>query len=757
MEDNKNSIFIGYSTNEKNEEVIISCYLRGNDDKRGNNMLYSIGSVFCIVLMVALVLSLTIKFLRLDRVGRIQFIKSFKKGKCAFFYLIAIPIFFMASLYSGKNIGISFFDSITKTVQLVVLKYDISIALISDNVYYAIAAFMCFGLAIVNAMMITMSLIHQWLWEKRKTNTFIKCKNEKCIIIGYNQKSKTIYNSCRCAKAIIGVFSKEDREKLYIDNIVFKSSDDKEQLFCWIENRLLNTFVKGKDHHKVNIIINSGDEQTDLLWCGKFVNFVNKLKEDRIPLIDIYVFGNERFENVYSKYEAKSRGCLHYLNEYQQIAIDFVDKFPLTQFMTQKQIDYEQAIINRDAEIRVAMIGYGKTNRQILLSMVTNNQFLTNDEKGKIVHKNVEYHLFDQTFTDNRNNSSYYQYAFLDHMADIDEKKYLPLPSLPYEEFHHNLDINDIRFLDELKKSISFQENSINYVIVSLGMDYASIDIANKIVEKLKEWSINNAHVFVRIRDKKTNLDSKIFLDLNICHPFGVDEEVVYNYSHIIQEKFSQMAMMRNFIYDIEHDMKHSVVTEDEMQKSRVKWFVKKSAMERESSVYCCLSLRNKLHLLGLDYCKKDDAFQIGLSEEEYWKIYAEGDKPEIVRDDNGKARAIRYSIEYKESRRKTMAVQEHARWNAFMILKGFVPASKHEILNGVNDAGQFTNGKSYAIHHHGNLTTFDGLVEFRKMIAQRDHRGEEECDVIKYDYQLLDGAWWLLDQNGFKIIKKQE
>ena len=31
----------------------------------------------------------------------------------------------------------------------------------------------------------------------------------------------------------------------------------------------------------------------------------------------------------------------------------------------------------------------------------------------------------------------------------------------------------------------------------------------------------------------------------------------------------------------------------------------------------------------------------------------------------------------------------------------------------------------------------------------------EEDCDVIKYDYQLMDDAWWLLDMNGCKIIKK--
>ena len=67
------------------------------------------------------------------------------------------------------------------------------------------------------------------------------------------------------------------------------------------------------------------------------------------------------------------------------------------------------------------------------------------------------------------------------------------------------------------------------------------------------------------------------------------------------------------------------------------------------------------------------------------------------------------------------------------------------------------SNGKNYAVRRHGNLTTFDGLVKFRQMISSRDGSSELENDVIKYDYQLLDDAYWLLSKNGYKIIKKGE
>ena len=38
---------------------------------------------------------------------------------------------------------------------------------------------------------------------------------------------------------------------------------------------------------------------------------------------------------------------------------------------------------------------------------------------------------------------------------------------------------------------------------------------------------------------------------------------------------------------------------------------------------------------------------------------------------------------------------------------------------------------------------------------AERDGRSEEEKDVIKYDYQLMDDAWWLLNKGGYIIVEK--
>jgi hypothetical protein len=99
------------------------------------------------------------------------------------------------------------------------------------------------------------------------------------------------------------------------------------------------------------------------------------------------------------------------------------------------------------------------------------------------------------------------------------------------------------------------------------------------------------------------------------------------------------------------------------------------------------------------------------------------------------------------------MAIHEHARWNAFMISKGLIPANLKQILEEKDSEGKYTNGNNSALRHHGNLTTYEGLTQFRKIVAQRDKVPEEKKDVIKYDYQLLDDAHWLLEKLDYKII----
>ncbi|MDE7164389.1 MAG: hypothetical protein K2O04_03095 [Clostridiales bacterium] len=723
-------------------------------------MAYSAISIVCILIMLAIVVYLIVKFLRCNRSGKIEFIKNFKKGKCAIIYVVAVPLYIMAALYANKSILYAIFYSISTAVQLVVVKFDVSPALISDNVFFAVALYVCLTLVVLNAIMITASVLHQWIWKNHRLFWFSRKKENKCIIVGNTDRGIAVYRSCNQPKLIIDCMSASEREKLYIQGTTYHSCVREERLFDWLDKELKSQVKRLSKHGKKAVVIMNGDDdEVNLRRCGMLLKIIDTMGDDVATGVEIYAFGNREYEDIYGKYEDMSKGCLHYVNEYRQIAIDFIDRYPFTEYMDETHIDYTTGLLRPQTEINVALIGFGRTNQQIFLSSVENNRFLSTDKNGRVAEKQVRYHVFDKSHEDMYKslNSNYFRYRheFLAEGSAVDASDYLPLPPVPSLDDYYNVDINDTDFFRSLENALSFKSQTVNYVIVSIGADYAGIDVANKITARLKERDARNTHVFVRIRDDKILDSSNIFLYDDMCTPFGANKAVAYNYSNIIREKFAEMAIMRNFVYDIEHDMKHSRVTAEEVQTSRHKWYVKLTSIERDSNMYACLGLRQKLHLMGLDYCAAGDD-KTGLSEDEYFSRYAKNDMPDFVLDNNGQKVAVRYPIEYKPSLRANLAIQEHCRWNAFMFAKGFMPASKDSILNEVDGGGKHTNGKNIAKRRHGCLTTFVGLIDFRKMIAKRDGVVEADRDVIKYDYQLLDSAWWLLNNNGYKIFERR-
>ena len=162
--------------------------------------------------------------------------------------------------------------------------------------------------------------------------------------------------------------------------------------------------------------------------------------------------------------------------------------------------------------------------------------------------------------------------------------------------------------------------------------------------------------------------------------------------------------------------------------------------MQRDSNTYAVLSIRTKLNLIGFDIAKKDEKGED--ASEEFMKKYQKDDEI-VYLDEEFKGKKM---VDYGESNfkegtlRHTLTVLEHDRWNAYEICSGVIPATKEEIM---------TQDKAYLLkkRKHGNITTFDGLKRFREM---------KGYDVIKYDYQLLDDAVWLLHKYGYKIVKKK-
>ncbi len=721
---------------------------------------YSIVSIFCIILMFGIVAYFIVNFFFFFKTEH----KKFQKGKFALIYPVALPLNFMINKYAGQSNVVSFYSSISDTLEMVVLKFNLSSELFQANDKFEWAYYMCATLVIINSILIAVSLLYRNLKNIIGFFNFKHGKKDKCIIIGNNINSQSIYRTCKIDKILVDEINSVDREKLFGASIIYKSINDEEKLKDFLIDQIERILMKSNGR-KVSVIINCDDKEKNIAICGYLTEYISNADstgfDAMIDRFDVYAFGDSRYEEMYFKYEDKAKGCFHFINQYRQIAIDFIDKYPMTRFMDENYIDYSTSLVKEGVDLNVVMLGFGKANRQLFVTMVANNQFLTEDKSKDVVQKSVRYRLFDVKHTDThkRANREYFRYSrfFDDIKADADRSaEYLPIIDKVADDECIDLDLDDIAFFDKLKAALSFGEKAINYIVISLGEDYLNITTANKICSVLKEWKIKSCRVFIKVRNKKTYKAAQDYCDPDYCIPYGEEESVIYDFANITKEKFSQMAITRNFIYDVEKDIECENVSAEKIRESQLNWYLKRDSIQRESNIYAILSIRSKLNMIGLDYCDKNDhKDKREISYGEYMERYAANDMPFIPECKNGETKKIVYPLEFIPSLRKNLAMQEHARWNAFMIMKGFLPAKIEDILNEVDKDGQYTNGKNFAIRHHGNLTTFEGLETFRHMVAERDKVSEKDCDVIKYDYQLMDGAWQLLDKSGYKVIER--
>ena len=728
----------------------------------GKSTMIDIVTILCLAVLILETLIVAVNILIKKPSERTAFLRSFKKGKCAVIYITAVPLYWIGHIDAGQKGVEAFFAAINKIINLVVLKYDTTSisGLMGENPLYRRTIYFCFVLVGLNALLFTFSLIGQHIWCRFQTARIWLSHKNKLFLFGNNSENQWLYQSDKKrSRVIVDALSSKDEEALYAQRIAFISSQDTVRFLT----KLLKRVSKMKKREYVLVINTQADEQ-NMRLCRAVVECLNRTAPEKrknlFLRLNIFVFGDPRYETIYADIVSEAYGCIHYVNKYQKVAMDFIDRYPLTKFMDERQIDFETSLIRPDVNINVLMIGFGKTNQQIFMTSVANNQFLTAGEDEPVL-KQVEYFIFDKQVSEHNKNLNHSYYRFQNECRSIDQSAYLPLPQQPARETYVHLDINDAAFYKRIKEIVQRNPNDANYIVIAFASDLENLDMAQKLVEKRREWNAEELTIFVKMRNWR---QEQTLLREPRCYFIANERDIVFDVETLIGNTILSMSQERNQIYDLEYAITHGEkleVSEEYVRKNRAaareNWYKEKRQMERESSLYCCLSLRSKLHLMGLDYCPKERA-ENALSQEEYWRWYAGDDIPVtyegILADEKP---IVKYTLDFAPSRRRTMAIHEHQRWNSFMISKGTVPATIDQIKNEMVMKGgtlRHSNGRNYEVRRHGNLTTFDGLVTFRKILAERSNENEATYDVIKYDYQLLDDAYWLLDRHGMAIVR---
>lgn len=716
---------------------------------------YDVVTLCCLVILCAYFIFVLIELFFAPRPARIKFIRDFKKGRFILLYLMSFPLCYIGLIYSGSGFTESVFIAFNKVINFAVLKYEYEelIPLMQQSILYKVTINFIFAFIAINAVMFALSLIGQYISLSIHRMVIGLTHKEKVFIIGEKEENVNIYLSEKSPyKLIIGDFDGKQCNDFYMQKIYYQTPSH--------HQRLVAKIVSGINRGVVTVVLNTKTDERNIQFCNLFNNEIQKLgdKTNLIKQLRIFVFGSPSFEEIYLDIVKNSKGCIRFVNKYQQIAMDFIDKYPITAFLNDSHYDKNSGLVNKNLNINVLLIGFGNCNKQIFLTSVANNQFITGTTENPTIKK-VNYHIFDKDDRNGFKNLNHNYNRFEIESEEFVKEDYLPLPDKPAVEHYYKLDINDMSFYKQIK-SIVGDKNSVNLIVVALGSDLENIDLAKKVCAKNKEWGLENCNVFVK--SAKYNFCEEYFVDEN-CSFIGQEKDI-FNIENIVCDKFTKMALLRNRIYDLEYSVKFNsgaIISDADrkqiIEDSERKWYLSKTQFERESSLYCCLSLRAKLNLLGLDCVLKEDA-GIALTMEEFFARYAKDDMPKFYEMRVEGKPIVKYSCNYPFSTRRNFAVLEHLRWNSFMISKGFIPASKSLILGEKVQKGnscKYTNGKNYGLRRHGNLTNFQGLSEFAELIAKRDNLTLEQADVISYDYQILDDAFWLLDKVGMKIVEK--
>lgn len=746
------------------------------------------------VIMAIFLVYMVKKLCTLKGYQRIKFMSEYKKGRFCFIYLASLFIYYAVSIKkSGLNFMTNLTESLKCTFDAVAMKIDYQkFSSLNENLFYKVIDISFIIFVSLNVCLFLFSFVSPSINRKRNYCHFLK-KDEKIIFIGCNNDTYKMIDSLDLKEngcLVIGSFDNESANLLMDKAISFRNVSQKT---IYSVKSLLSSVVqlcfKKNINSNIKIIVHTQDEEKNLLITRK----ISLLLEDNLfkdnKKVQAYVLGYGVNQTAFDKFMEKTKGKIHYINKHHQIAIDFIDRYPFTKFMNDNHIDYETGTIKSECNLNVYMIGYGKTNQEIFLSSIANNQFCTIN-KGNVEKKNINYYIYDKNNIKVNKNLNHYFYRLENeyHYFKDREEDFLPLDVNPANVINSKkcIDINDNSFYLQLYNDIcNTNNNDINYIIISIGSKTENMDMADKITSKIHEWNIEKqTHVFVRIQDSQFIENSNLYRDINyyekdanvnytaeldnktisfnrvnkctkkelLYNTFGEEDLLLYNVNRIFNDQQEIFARNRDVVYSLKKD--------DDIEKTKQfvqeKWY-EKTQIQRESNYFAYLNIRTKLHLMGYDFVSKNDFnehIHSSVSFDEFYKKYfenSEATEKNVINVvyDNKPINIVEYqdTLEFAKCRRTFLAMQEHFRWNAYTISKGVIPSTKQEILCNIND------GKDYEItRKHNCITTFEGLKELdyllsiKKYIIDLIHKQNE--DLSKKDTSIIYAACELLQKD---------
>ena len=425
---------------------------------------------------------------------------------------------------------------------------------------------------------------------------------------------------------------------------------------------------------------------------------------------------------VYESF-SQERHKMRFFSYHQLIAQQLILEYPLTSFLPKQLIDTEKATLN-EVTIQYHLLGFGPTNLEIYRHLFITNQFPPKASKffGKeITNYNkptIEYNIYRDP-----SNSLITVPKFSSPMTS--KKDYLPPPPISVATEEISTTFHDASFVSLFDKYIK-KSDPYHVLIIAFDDDVTNLRVLQQVLTYLIEKRLQHYHLFVQITNRDYVQTSHLFKQKNVI-AFGFGD-YGYSLNQITNPIFTKIASQ------IQSTLNPAVP------------FDALVSEEKESLLYEAISLRFKLNLMGLDLAVQTR----GLTEANFFKRYDQDEQATFHRSHpraKNDADLNRYKPVAKKLR-NLLARQEHLRWTANQITKGYIPMSLEEMVAT----------KSYVDHQvkkDARLTSFEGLFDLHEALVHQLSYTFSQADAIYPFFHTMDHLYDILKNTPFQVVDK--
>jgi hypothetical protein len=414
---------------------------------------------------------------------------------------------------------------------------------------------------------------------------------------------------------------------------------------------------------------------------------------------------------------------MRFFSYHQLIAQQLILEYPLTSFLPHQFIDTEKATLD-DVTIQYHLLGFGPTNLEIYRHLFVTNQFPPKASKflGKeITNYNkptIEYHIYRDPTSSMISVPSF--------VAPVNTKKeYLPSPPISVSTEDIVTSFRDASFVTHFDKHLK-KSDPYHVLIIAFDDDVINLRVLQQVLAYLVEKRMHEYRLFVQVTNRDYVQTSQLFKQKNVT-AFGFGD-YGYSLNQITNPIFTKIASQIQSTLNplVPYD---SLVSE-----------------EKESLLYEAISLRFKLNLIGLDLAVQPR----GLSEVNFLKRYDIDEQATFHRTHpraKNDADLNRYKPVAKKLR-NLLARQEHLRWTANQITRGYIPMSKKEMLTS----------NSYVDHpmkKDARLTSFEGLFDLHQYLVDNLSFTFSDADVVYPFFHTMDHLYDILKDTPFQVVDK--